>query len=51
MRYHPINVECVIPTGVPHCARADDVYKGMFIPKGALVVANTLYVCPCLEEP
>ncbi|KAJ3492023.1 hypothetical protein NLI96_g261 [Meripilus lineatus] len=45
-------VECVIqevlrlynpiPLGVPHCARADDVYKGMFIPKGALVVANTL---------
>ncbi|KAF9443660.1 cytochrome P450 [Macrolepiota fuliginosa MF-IS2] len=43
-------VECVIqetyrwltiaPLGVPHCALSDDIYKGMFIPKGTTVFAN-----------
>ncbi|KAJ3574049.1 hypothetical protein NP233_g2020 [Leucocoprinus birnbaumii] len=28
-------------TGIPHRAVEDDVYKGMLIPKGALVFANT----------
>ncbi|KAJ3492026.1 hypothetical protein NLI96_g262 [Meripilus lineatus] len=34
--YHPL------PLGVPHCSTADDVYKGMFIPKGTIVVANSV---------
>lgn len=29
-----------IPLGIPHRALQDDVYKGMFIPKGSLVIAN-----------
>ncbi|KAF7342915.1 Cytochrome P450 [Mycena sanguinolenta] len=29
-----------IPLGVPHCAREDDMYCDMLIPKGALVFAN-----------
>ncbi|KAF7342919.1 O-methylsterigmatocystin oxidoreductase [Mycena sanguinolenta] len=29
-----------IPLGVPHCAREDDMYCGMLIPKGSLVFAN-----------
>jgi hypothetical protein len=29
--------------GVPHCATEDDIYRGMFIPKGALVFANIKY--------
>lgn len=29
-----------IPLGVPHRALQDDVYKGMFIPKGSLVLFN-----------
>ncbi|KAL0960005.1 hypothetical protein HGRIS_011657 [Hohenbuehelia grisea] len=43
-------VECLIqevlrwqpalPSGVPHRSTQDDVYKGMFIPKGSIVVAN-----------
>ncbi|KAJ7470933.1 cytochrome P450 [Mycena latifolia] len=31
---------CIAPTGVPHATTADDVYQGMFIPKGATVYAN-----------
>lgn len=27
--------------GVPHRVMEDDVYQGMFIPKGATIVANT----------
>jgi len=29
------------PTGVPHRSLGDDVYNGMFIPKGSIVIANT----------
>ncbi|KAJ6472477.1 cytochrome P450 [Mycena sanguinolenta] len=29
-----------LPLGVPHCAREDDIYCGMLIPKGSLVFAN-----------
>lgn len=35
-RWQPIT-----PFGVPHRVMADDVYNGMRIPKGAMVVANT----------
>ncbi|KAJ7895083.1 cytochrome P450 [Mycena leptocephala] len=31
---------CIAPTGVPHATTKDDVYQGMFIPKGATVYAN-----------
>ncbi|KAF8991973.1 cytochrome P450 [Cyathus striatus] len=34
----------VVPIGVPHRAIEDDIYKGMHIPKGALVIANTRLV-------
>ncbi|KAJ6570601.1 cytochrome P450 [Mycena vulgaris] len=27
--------------GIPHCAMEDDVYNGMFIPKGSTTIANT----------
>ncbi|TFK36163.1 cytochrome P450 [Crucibulum laeve] len=30
-----------LPEGVPHRAMEDDVYNGMFIPKGAIIIANT----------
>ncbi|KAJ3570930.1 hypothetical protein NP233_g4088 [Leucocoprinus birnbaumii] len=30
----------VTPLGVPHYTREDDVYRGMFIPKGTIVFAN-----------
>ncbi len=30
--------------GVPHRSVADDVYRGMFIPKGSVVFANVRYV-------
>nr|BAL05150.1 cytochrome P450 [Phanerodontia chrysosporium] len=35
MRWHP-----VAPVAVPHKATEDDVYRGMYIPKGAIVIAN-----------
>ncbi|KAF9456739.1 cytochrome P450 [Collybia nuda] len=31
----------VLPLGVPHCSLEDDIYNGMFIPKGSIVIANT----------
>jgi hypothetical protein len=30
--------------GIPHRSIDDDVYNGMYIPKGSLVIANTRYV-------
>ncbi|KAK7041453.1 hypothetical protein VNI00_009319 [Paramarasmius palmivorus] len=35
MRWHP-----VAPLGPPHRCLQDDVYKGMFIPKGTIVIPN-----------
>jgi len=29
-----------VPLGVPHAAREDDWYEGMFIPKGAVCISN-----------
>ncbi|KAF9262274.1 cytochrome P450 [Marasmius fiardii PR-910] len=34
-RWHPVT-----PFGTPHRALQDDIYNGMFIPKGTLVLAN-----------
>ncbi|KAG6812184.1 hypothetical protein H0H92_003989 [Tricholoma furcatifolium] len=34
-RWHP-----TVPMGVPHYSMEDDVYNGMFIPKGSIVIAN-----------
>ncbi|KAI0357169.1 cytochrome P450 [Trametes cingulata] len=31
---------CPVPLGLPHRVMEDDVYEGMFIPKGTLVFAN-----------
>ncbi|KAK0475538.1 cytochrome P450 [Armillaria novae-zelandiae] len=31
---------CIVPVSVPHAAMSDDVYNGMFIPKGSTVYAN-----------
>ena len=30
--------------GIPHKLRSDDVYKGMHIPGGAIVMGNVWYV-------
>ncbi|KAI0788920.1 cytochrome P450 [Irpex lacteus] len=35
-RWHP-----VVPFGIPHQSTADDVYNGMFIPKGSIILANS----------
>jgi len=32
--------QMVTPMGVPHASTKDDIYKGFFIPKGSLVMAN-----------
>lgn len=34
-RWHPVG-----PMGFPHCAAADDEYKGFLIPKGAILITN-----------
>ena len=34
----------VAPQGLPHQLKADDVYNGMFIPKGSIIIANSRYV-------
>ena len=30
--------------GIPHRVMSDDVYRGMFIPKGSTIIANAAYV-------
>ncbi|KAL4257435.1 cytochrome P450 family protein [Pleurotus pulmonarius] len=31
-----------LPIGLPHCSTEDDIYRGMFIPKGSIIFANTM---------
>jgi len=40
---HITNNSLVWVTGLPHRVMKDDVYEGMFIPKGATVIPNTRY--------
>lgn len=40
LRWGPVS-----PMGVPHKSMEDDVYNGMFIPKGSLVYANARAMC------
>ena len=35
LRWNP-----VVPIGVPHRLIQDDIYKGMFIPKGTQIIVN-----------
>ncbi|KAG7095910.1 hypothetical protein E1B28_006595 [Marasmius oreades] len=38
------------PLNLPHCSTEDDFYRGMFIPKGTIVVANLWSVsCPSVR--
>lgn len=36
--------EVTAPSGVPHMLTADDEYKGYFIPKGSIVIANAYQI-------
>ncbi|KAJ3782567.1 cytochrome P450 [Lentinula aff. detonsa] len=36
-----IRWESIVPSGFPRRSNADDVYKGMLIPKGAVILANS----------
>ncbi|OAX33816.1 cytochrome P450 [Rhizopogon vinicolor AM-OR11-026] len=36
LRWHPL-----FPMGIPHATTTSDIYKGYFIPKGVIVIANT----------
>ncbi len=38
-----IKVKLTVVPGLPHRLMEDDVYKGMFIPKGSLVFGNIWY--------
>lgn len=40
LRWRPV----AVLGGTPHASIADDVYNGMFIPKGSTVYANLAYV-------
>ncbi|KAF9509886.1 hypothetical protein BS47DRAFT_1348721 [Hydnum rufescens UP504] len=39
-RWHP-----VVPLGIPHKSLDNDIYQGMFIPKGSIVFANAWSMC------
>jgi cytochrome P450 len=34
----------VVPQGLPHKARADDIHDGYLIPQGSLIMTNIWYV-------
>ncbi|KZT35768.1 cytochrome P450 [Sistotremastrum suecicum HHB10207 ss-3] len=40
-----LRIRLVAPLGLPHATIADDVYKGMFIPKGAMVLTDMWTMC------
>jgi hypothetical protein len=42
--------DTILP-GIPHRVMQDDVYKGMFIPKGSVIVANALCVLAASSVP
>jgi cytochrome P450 len=35
-----LRLHAVAPLGLPHSTSADDIYKGMHIPKGSIIFAN-----------
>ncbi|EKM54608.1 uncharacterized protein PHACADRAFT_197041 [Phanerochaete carnosa HHB-10118-sp] len=38
---HEVTRWCpTVPLGIPHASTADDVYNGMYIPKGATIISN-----------
>ncbi|KAI0768404.1 cytochrome P450 [Irpex lacteus] len=39
--YESFRWQPVLPLGLPHQSMADDVYNGMFIPKGSIIIANS----------
>jgi len=39
-----------ITSGIPHRALKDDIYRGMFIPKGSLVIANIRWATDHVSE-
>ncbi|THU75931.1 cytochrome P450 [Dendrothele bispora CBS 962.96] len=39
LRWHPVD-----PVGLPHCSIEDDWYKGYFIPKGSICIANVWHL-------
>ncbi|KAJ7684152.1 putative monooxygenase [Mycena polygramma] len=43
LRLHP-----AIPAGIPHALRKDDIYEGMHLPKGSLMIPNVWYM---LHDP
>lgn len=45
LRWQPVT-----PIGAPHRSTADDEYRGHFIPKGTLVIANQWYVIVQLPQ-
>jgi cytochrome P450 len=36
LRWRPL-----VPTGIPHMTSEEDVYKGYYVPKGAVVIGNS----------
>ncbi|KAF8977284.1 cytochrome P450 [Cyathus striatus] len=41
-----------VPSGIPHCSLADDVYNGMFIPKGLAILRDeSIYTDPDSFNP
>jgi hypothetical protein len=39
-----------LPTGAPHRSLDDDIYNGMFIPKGSIVIANIRSASSCTMQ-
>lgn len=37
-------IDVVLVAGLPHGVLKDDIYKGMLIPGGSMIVANVWYV-------